>query len=292
MAFSLVVVPELPTWPFGVLRVAEIALAAVALGFLLATRERPTVRAALVYSAAAILPDVAMVLPESAHVGRGHPSNGFVMPQLLIACVALVVPRYFWLGAAVLSVFTVEALGVYAYVVHAALPELRLSAEPFFSLMFALVGFSLLVMREQRRALAVKHIQAQSEVMALDRIGPLFARVRVGLKDCVDAVSSELPRMRDSSTVGPNRRREIAAHGGEARYAQRQPDQLDPEAAARTFAEPLAAGVSFATAEAERSLYARDAHIGATVLATLMGLMAFLFIRANPLGRKGSRSDC
>ena len=241
--FSLVVVPVLPMWPFGVLRVAEIALAAVALVFLLVTRGRPTVRGALFYSAAAILPYAAMVLPETAEwVRLGHPLNGFVMPQLLMACVALVVPRYFWLGAAVLALFTVEALGVYAYLVHAGLRELRLSAEPFFSLIFALVGFSLLVMREQRRALAVKHIRAQSEVLALERIGPLFARVRAGLKDCVDALSERATTPACFADRQRSRRREIgrARRGGSARSAAASTSLLprEPQVLSRSRVRP------------------------------------------------------
>jgi hypothetical protein len=180
---------------------------------------------------------------------------------------ALVVPRYFWLGVGMLALFAAETLFAYLYAHHLGLYSQVPPTEPYFSLFFAILGVGMLMLRHQRRQLAVRHIRMQAEAGALQRIGPLFNHLRDQLGGHLTALTSGLRSLHDGPSEAPPLLR-----------MERATDRLTSLSGTL---HDLVAGSATTMERAERHLLARDAHIGTAVFVGMLAATTLVILLKN-----------
>lgn len=269
-AISLVAVPN---EPFGAWNLLQTIVGAAALVYFVATRRRPSTRVSVGF-ALAMIAYTLVLLPWTAMAWcrLGRPWEAFTVPQIGMVSMALVVPRYFWLGVGMLALFAAESVFAYVYALHVGLAARTPATEPYFSLFFAILSVGLLMLRDQRRQLALRHIQTQAEREALQRMSPLFAHFRDELRLHLAALQRELRSLHD----GPAAERPLLRMDRAAERLLALNGKLDGlfEGAATADAAIAPAQQQPATAvvasDAERCLLARDAHIGTTVFVAML----------------------
>jgi hypothetical protein len=284
-----------PFRPFGPPNLFQAVAGAAAVAFFLSRRKRPNSRVAVAFSVIVVAYSVAL-LPWTAVVWCrfGRPWEAFTVPHVAMVVMALVVPRYFWLGAALIGLFAAESLFAYVYARQVGLAALLPTAEPFMSQIFAALGIGLLWLRRGRRHLALRHLRAQAESQALRELGPLFETVRDDLDRETGQISDELRR--------------LATGSGQATALSRMSRALVRIETVKGTIEALAAGngaaenqpvthpatkTAPALSDAEQHLRDTDTQRGAILftlivaaaatLATISGLLAHQFTIAHPL---------
>jgi hypothetical protein len=265
---------SVPMKPFGPWNLLQAVAGAVAIAYFVSTRKRPSTRVSIGFALVMILYSL-ILLPWTAMVWcrLGRPWEAFTVPQVGMVSMALVVPRYFWLGVGMLALFAAESVFAYVYAHHLGLYSQTPPTEPYFSLFFAILGVGMLMLRDQRRQLALSHIRMQAEGEALQRIGPLFDHFRDELGDHLAALTSGLRSLPDEpSAARPLLRMDRAAD----RLASLS-GRLHGLFVGATIAAP--AGDShpprdrltrLVASDVERQLLARDAHTGTTVFLAML----------------------
>jgi hypothetical protein len=281
LLWGAVSLATVPIRPFGVWNVLQTIVGTLAFVYFVRTRKHPSTRIAVGFAAAAIVYSL-ILLPWTAVAwcALGRPWEAFTVPQVGIVTMALVVPRFFWLGAAAIGLFTGECAFAYLYARHMGMHALVPVTEPLASCVIMMLGVGLLLLREQRRRMARHHIRMQAEANALRRVGPLFTTIRDALDAQLVDLSHELRRLDAApsvdSTLPPMRRAVDRLIG----VTERLDNLLEEEP---TAAPPLSDTGGAIASAAERELLARDAHSGATLVAALLsfaGAIVVLAIRA------------
>jgi hypothetical protein len=258
---SLAAVRALPFWPFGAARVVLTTVAAVALLYFARTWKRPSLRIAFRFSLAAIAISLVLVAWTSWGFSvRGRLFEAFPTTNIAMVSMALVAPGSFWIGVLLVALFQAELLGVILFSRHLGIELLLPNGAPLSSFAFASLSIGLLVLREQRRRRALRHLRIQSETKALRELSPLFDSLRTEIDRQLTALSEALRRLR-----GERDPRSQAAMNGavervgglSARLQQLRGEERDETGAERRFT-------------------ARDAHDSATLNAAIVTLM-FLF---------------
>jgi hypothetical protein len=272
-AVSLVTVPMRP---FGVWNILQAVVGALAFAYFMLTRKRPSTRVAVGFAAGAISYSL-ILLPWTAVVwcALGRPWEAFTVPQVGIVTMALVVPRFFWLGAVAIGLFAGECAFAYLYTRHVGLHALLPVTEPWGSAVFAVLGIGVLRLREQRRQLARQHILVGAEAEALRRVGPLFTTIRDQLRAELAQLSDGLRRLegRLGSSLPPMTRavdRLAGVSGQLDGLVEEKPPPATPAGDSRTSV----------ASEAELQLLARDAHRSATFVAALIAALGPLVVIA------------
>ena len=193
--------------------------------------------------------------------------------------IALVIPRFVWLGAVTLGLFAAESLFADIYSRQVVPQALIPITEPGATICFALLGAALLVMRERRRELALRHVRVQAEVAVLRGIGPLFVTVRDDLRTGLAQLANERTRL-GSGGSSPRIDRAVDRLAAVTR-------QLDTLIAARPASaevpvtnRPVLDEPELLASDAERRLLASTAHSGASTIAGLAVIMALFWLLA------------
>jgi hypothetical protein len=247
-----------PFRPFAVPNLTQVIVGGPALVYFLVSRNQPNTRVDLTFSAITITYTL-LLLPWTAVVWcrLGRPLEAFTVPQVAMVTMALVIPRSFWLGAVLMALFAGESLFVLLYARHLGLEAALPYTEPWVSMIFAVQGIGLLLLRERRRQLAQRHLHVQAESEALRRIGPLFSNVRDELAARLHSLARELVRLSDGP---PNLGRAL--------------DRLD---GVRDRLDDLVEGQTLPVGKiSERRLHDRDAHFGALVTAATIAVLSLL----------------
>ncbi len=245
---------------FGVPSVIQTALAGGLLIYLLRVWNRPQQRVAEVASAI-LIGYVLLVLPWLVIVWCrfGRPIDAFFLPQIGAISMALVFPGRWWLGVTAMVLFIAESLFAYFWARHVGLQALIPVTEPFATVAVAMLGIALFVLRRERRGLARQHVRVQSEIQALERARPLFARAQEELAQQLAVLAAD-----PGGAVGA-----LCSRGAIGRALERL-DGLRGKLANLALGERAVASAP----EAERQLVARDAQFGATLLAALIAALA------------------
>jgi hypothetical protein len=149
--------------------VGVLGLAATAV--LLRTRRRPSTGRALWL----VLVLVAAALPSelyaNAIVARHttQPFEPYQVVKFLILIVPLILPRWRLLGALLEATLAAATFGMFYWLHLSALRARVPLVEPWAVLLFAGVGFALILQREQRQAASLRLLRAQRELAALAR---------------------------------------------------------------------------------------------------------------------------
>lgn len=250
---QLLLIRALPPLPFVVLT----AVSAVALLCRVWTRRQPRVRAALAFSVVTFAATLLLIIPwlTWSWCRLGRPWEAFTVPQLALVSLALVVPRFRWLGFVLVGLLAAEIVGISIYVRSLGVGALLSLVEPYQSLTFAVVGIGLLLLRAQRRTLTLKYLQVRAEMDALQRVSPLFTAVREQLDGQLAAISTALHQAHAEEKPSGSLARidrtlsRMASLSGRLERLDAQPLPLPPEA--------------------ERQFFAREAQLGAAILAAM-----------------------
>jgi hypothetical protein len=162
------------------LHVVWTGAAVASLATLLATRQQPLPRLALVVCALFI----ALYLPISLWGAAGwrlsgRPFEAFKDPHVIMCSLGLVVPRSFRVGVAALVVYCLASLGIYYWLVSGGTPRALLpSTEPAASIVAALVGVAVLWARKCRRDQTRAYLRVEAEAAALFRLCAAFGAIR------------------------------------------------------------------------------------------------------------------
>jgi hypothetical protein len=251
-ALSLVIVPWEPFW---IPDLSHTVVSAALLVYLIRTRTRPNRRAAEAICALLIVYAL-LLLPWTTVVwGRlGRPLEAFTIPQAAVVSIALVVPARWRLGIAALCLFFAESLFAYFYARYLGLEALIPITEPFATVGFAALGIGIFVLRRRRRDLVRRHVLAQAEVQALNRIRPQFERAREQLDTQITVLAAEVNQ---TSANGDGARSTVVGRA------------LDRLADLRGKLGRLVSNPEVVTSpqEAERRMLEHDAQLGAILLA-------------------------
>jgi hypothetical protein len=187
--------------------------------------------------------------------------EAFTIPQISMVTMALVIPGGWWLGDAALAIFSAESLFAFFYARHLGLDALIPISEPCATVAITILGIGLRMLRRHRRDLAREHVRARAEIVALDRVRPLFVTAREALEAQLATVASEIrARGVDRADGHPTSIIRAIDRLGDL---GRKLDDLVAEEQTRTSAP-----------DAERRLLEHDAQLGATLLVGLgLGLM-------------------
>jgi hypothetical protein len=192
----------------------------------------------------------------------GRPWEALSVPQVGMLAMALVAPQRPWAGIALVAAFAAETAFAIAYARHLGLHARMPTTEPYLTLMVAVVGIYIVVLRRRRQQLVLGQIRLQAEAEALGRLEPLFASCRDEMDDSLGRIDAALQR----SEPDLHRR-------GMARAVERIGDVRDRigrlVAGENGTPEPAAG---------ERSFIAADAHSGAVVLAASGASLGVFFI--------------
>jgi len=182
-----------------------------------------------------------------------RPFEAVTVPQVAIVSMALIVPRSLLIGLVVMLLFMVEGVFVTVWARHVGVADLLPVGEPYVTIYFAFPAVTLLLLRDQRRRLARRHVRLLAETAALRRLGPVLRRVRDELVAQLAVVSRELETVADrrSMTRAVGRLTDVNERLGGLVDA---PVQIDPER--------------------ERTFIAEDVQRGALVLALIVAVMA------------------
>ena len=159
-----------------VVRLVLAAVAAIALGYLLTTRNAPRELMARITCLILIVPFLFLVPAAAVRWGQlGRPFEAFNTPQIAMVTAGLVVPRSFRLGIGLVLAFLVESLAIYAYYVRIGMPPASLPInEPAFAFIFAAIGVLVVVIRRSRRDHVLCHLRAEAKQMALAQVSSAF----------------------------------------------------------------------------------------------------------------------
>ena len=271
-AISLATVPMRPFGPWNLLQTVG---GAAAVCYFVATRHRPSTQIAVSVAVVMIVYSL-ILLPWTATVwaSLGRPWEAFTVPQMAMVAVALVAPRYFWLGVGVVTLFAAESLFAYVYARQRGLASAVPPTEPYFSLFFAILSVGVLMLRDQRRRLMLRHIRVQAEGEALRQIGPTFTRFRDQLGVYLAALEHQLGLMRDGSSPSrPLRRIDRAVRRLSALNETLHALDDGAVTTAAPADRPARRGdrsTSLVASEAERRLLAHDAHTATTIFIGML----------------------
>lgn len=253
-----------PWEPFGIPNTIQSVGSAALLVFLLRAWNRPRRRVAEAVSKILIAYTL-LLLPWLiiAWCQLGRPVDTFFLPQVAAVSMALVFPGRWWLGVTIMAAFVAESLFAFAYARHLGLDALIPITEPTATLVFAMLGCGLFVLRRRRRELARQFVRVQAEIGALERVRPQFARAQKELDEQLEIIAAE--------AIANDADRRGTRPGAVGRALGRL-DELGGKLGSLATGDD-----SSSPADAERQLLAHDAQLGATVLA---GLVATLGIPA------------
>ncbi len=269
----------LPNHVFDVPNILQVIAGGTALVYFLRTRHRPSTGMAVAFSMIVIGYSL-IFLPWTAMVWcrLGRPMEAFTVPEIGMIVIPLVIPRYAWLGAFVLGLFQADGLFAYFYARQTLPAALIPITEPLAVLIYAVFGMALLLFREGRRQLTRRHILLQAEITALRNIGPRFVAVRNELATQLEALAHERQQL-GSDRALPLIDRALDRLSAVGRKLDRLVE-WEPTPAATIHDQDRT--TPSALGDGERLLLTRDAHLGATVFATVTStaiLLSILFLR-------------
>jgi hypothetical protein len=244
---------------------------AVALPFFLRMRSRTRSPFAQVFNAL-VIGYALLLLPWTAIEWSrlGRPLEALAVPQIGMLTMALTVSPGFWPGILLVTAFAAETLFVSASAQHVGLAAKMPTTEPYFSLMVATVSVYILFLRRRRSRLVADQIKLQGEATALDRIAPLFAKVRDEISVCVGALSAGLLRL-DEPELRPWSARLKRALERVGELGHRIDSLVDP-------ANDPALADNAAMAREEQHFIAADAHANASIFAAIAATLSVFFI--------------
>lgn len=273
-AISLIAVPMKPFGPWNLLQTVAGGLALL---YFVSTRERPSTRLA-VGGALVIVGYSFVLLPWTAMewCKLGRPWEAFTVPQLAMVSVALVVPRYFWLGVGMVALFAAESVFAYVYAHHVGLGAQTPATEPYFSIFFAILSVGVLMLRAERRRLMLSHIRMQAEAEAMKQIGPLLTRFEDQLGVHVATLGRELGHLHEERAATPpllRMDRAVARLDSLHRTLHELGDGTATTRAGDGSSRPHEPTAAPVASDAERQLLARDAHTATTVFVAMLAAM-------------------
>ena len=263
--------------PLVIAELVELTLALAAFATLVITRRRPSAALALALSGLLIaLYFVRLPVGTVAWHHAGRPWEA--MTDLHFACmaVALAVPGSFAIGVFALTAFAVEGIAIHLWLLRAGTaPTHLIAGEPTLTIVFIIIGFTVLFVRRQRRALTHRHLLRSAEALTLTRLSTRLREIAGDLGDAARALSNAVDRVRTNTANALAGRIDRALgqigavrEGLEEAYGARPPTGL--------------------LDEEEQALYARDAHNAAltlTVAVTIVETLAVLGTRGLPVER-------
>jgi hypothetical protein len=194
----------------------------------------------------------------------GDPWEAFQVGPFLLACSAMIIPRFFVLGAAFNVVVLLEVLvGMHLQRRMGVPPNLQPMGEPAVTILFFVVGMALVGLRAWRHRLIARHLRLEGEVLAMRRSVDQLQSVRRSFEEVLQRIAGGLERL----AAPPEGKRPFE-------QMRRSIDRLvGTTRKLRDLSPPTEAQGN----DAEADLHARDAQRGATVLAAIFGIGCPIF---------------
>jgi hypothetical protein len=126
-------------------------------------------------------------------IGIGRPYSPFIAHKLLLVTLPVVGPALGWMASGALLATTVDALILYFLLGLGRHPEIVSFAEPWTTTAFALMGFLLLNLREQRRVASLAVLRAECHKDAAQRRAGLLLAVRDQLNSPLQILAMYAP---------------------------------------------------------------------------------------------------
>jgi hypothetical protein len=210
--FAAIDAVSLGPWPHTVLDLGHAALALLVGGTLWGLRKRLLVAHCDLGFALVICGYLPIFWAgELDGAAQGHLRSPVIPHHLVMLGVAMMTPGSVWLGSALIGGTAVSAVTLVTLLSRSN-PLLRVSGEPWISLVFAGVALALLISRHYRRAAIWKLERSRAEVEALARLARVFLAMR-------DRVNTPLQTLEFGSTLLDHRYPEAAAVLGPMRRA-------------------------------------------------------------------------
>ena len=203
--------------PLGLLLGTAMASLLIA-AYLFATRARPNRNVALVVGGLyTVFYSVLIAYAAARARALGRAYEAFVLPQLLITSFGLVVPG-FRLGAAALTLFVAQSIGVFVWLraVHTPIAQIPIS-EPGGIVACTIAGVGLFVVRYRRNELALRYVRASAEILALARLSQAFASIVRALDCQLEIVADCTQRLRGAAPATIDRSRRAVERLGALR---------------------------------------------------------------------------
>jgi hypothetical protein len=182
-----------PFHPFGWTNVFQAVTGGAALIYFLSHRDRPSL-ARSIWFCVPVLAYSLVLVPHNvlAWTALGRPMEAFVIPETAMICMAMVIPRYFWAGVALIVAFFAECGFAFLYPMSVGKADLVPVSEPQGMCAFATIGIVLLVLRERKRELTRRRIRLRADAGALEGVNPLFTSVRDELECSLRSIGHAL----------------------------------------------------------------------------------------------------
>jgi hypothetical protein len=257
------------------LALAWVAASGAASAYLARTRRRPAVARSfalgLVFSLAllAILPAIAVAW---GALGRSWEVLSWL--HLATVAVVLIAPRLRWIGLCFVFAFTLEAVLLVEWATHARVPEPMPYAEPWLSIVFGGMGVGLALLRDRRRALAIRHLHTEGELAMVSRVAQQFRAIGGELEVPLARLTDALAHLQQTSVAPATIER--LARAAERLGAVRSQLGRAGGASAPDATPPAQARAG------ERLLHAHAVQHGALVLAAIVlvsGVLAVAVVR-------------
>jgi hypothetical protein len=169
-------------------------------GFLIATRRRPSSRRALWAVAilcAATIPIA--VINQQIRLAEGRPFSPFLGHKLLMGIIGLTLATRFKLGVVLIVATAASAVATWFALDMGAHRDLMERAEPFATLLFMFVGILSLRVLERRQVAAIGLLRAEVEASAIRRQAQMLLALRDRLNSPLQALvlsaSSAIPHV-------------------------------------------------------------------------------------------------
>jgi hypothetical protein len=229
------------------------------LAFLIRRRRRPETTHALALTLMMTVPLLFLVPHLFVRWATlGHPWEAFQVGSFLLAGSAMIIPRFFALGAAFNVIVLADVLlGMHLQRRMGVPPELQPIAEPAITVLFFFVGMALVGLRAWRHRLIERHLRLEGEVLAMRRSADRLQSVRRSFEALLQRITGELERLA------------AQAEGKPFEQIERSIDRL--MGTTRKLGD-LSPPTEVSSIDAEEDLYARDAQRGATVLAAIFAI--------------------
>lgn len=239
------------------------------LAFLVSRRRRPESAHALTLTLLMTVPLLVLLpLLFMRWAALGHPWEAFQVGPFMLACSAMIIPRFFVLGLAFNVVVLLEVfVGMYLQQRMGVPPERQPLDEPAVTILFFVVGVALVGLRAWRHRLIQRHLRLEGEVLAMRRSADQLQTVRRSFEELLLRTAGELERL---SAKGKRPVEQMRRSIDRLLGTTRKLGELSP---------PAGTGGN----DAEAALHARDAQRGATVLAAIfaIGCPAFAVVLSN-----------
>lgn len=192
-----------PVGPGTKLYVGFGMMAAVCLGVLVATRDRPSMRRATYAFMLIFTPLFGLVAFMHVRLaGMTTPVELFMAPKLAMTIIPLVVPRSRWLGITYVALMGLESIALYELLDFGSHKHRIVMAEPWITLMYCVLGVMLVILHDQRRSATVRLLRAEANLKALTQRSRVLLAIldETGSPLQVLALSLGVLRARDPSS--------------------------------------------------------------------------------------------